>query len=265
MLPHATIGALSYFKETGMRIALISDIHGNNVALEAVLEDINKQKVDSIICLGDVSSLGPQPNEVLDKIREMNCPCVLGNHESAMLNPANALDYHIAEHLHSTLEWGINKLSQDDLNYFRSLPKTLEVQLDAQHILLCYHGSPYSNVDNLLPETPLNQLGKYLNGQSAQIMAGGHTHFQMLRQFEGRLVINPGSVGSAFLTPPLSPRPTLLPWAEYSLVDYAGHTIKVDLRRVAFDIDAFLKVLAKSNIPLKDWWREQYTSPRAKW
>ena len=141
-----------------MRIALISDIHGNNVALEAVLEDISKQKVDSIICLGDVSSLGPQPNETLDKIRERNWPCVLGNHESAMLNPSKAVDYHIAAHLHSTLEWGINKLSKDDLNYFRSLPKTLEVQLDSTHVLLCYHGSPQSNVDNLLQRRRLINL-----------------------------------------------------------------------------------------------------------
>lgn len=248
-----------------MRIALVSDIHGNNTALEAVLQDIHEQKVDSIICLGDVSSLGPQPNEVLDKIQEKGWPCILGNHESAMLNPAKASDYHIAAHLHSTIEWGINKLSASNLDYFRSLPKTLEVQLDAQHTLLCYHGSPKSNVDNLLPETPLDKLGKYLEGQTAQVMAGGHTHFQMLRQFEGRLVLNPGSVGSAFLTPPLSPRPMLLPWAEYGLVDYEDHMIKVDLRRVAFDIAAFLKILDKSDLPLKDWWREQYLSPRAKW
>ncbi len=248
-----------------MRIALISDIHGNNVAFEAVLDDINKQNVDSIICLGDVSSLGPQPNEVLDVIREMNWPCALGNHESAMLEPARASEFHIAEHLHSTVEWGIAKLSQDDLNYFRSLPKTLEVQLDSQHTLLCYHGSPKSNLDNLLPETPLDKLGKYLEGQTAHLMAGGHTHFQMLRQFEGRLVINPGSVGSAFLTPPLAPRPMLLPWAEYGLVDYADGTIKIDLRRVAFDIQKFLHLLEKSDLPLKDWWRDQYESPRAKW
>lgn len=248
-----------------MRIALISDIHGNYTALEAVLRDIHEQKVDSIICLGDVSSLGPQPCEVLEKIHELNCPCVLGNHESAMLNPSKASDYHIAAHLHSTIEWGIGKLSAADLDYFRSLPKTLDFQLDAQHTLLCYHGSPQSNVDNLLPETPLDKLGKYLEGQTAHIMAGGHTHFQMLRQFEGRLVINPGSVGSAFLTPPLAPRPMLLPWAEYGLVDCADHAIKVDLRRVAFDIQKFLRLLEKSNLPLKDWWQDQYESPRAKW
>jgi predicted phosphodiesterase len=70
-----------------MRIALISDIHGNEVALEAVLKDIKKAGVDQIACLGDVVALGPLPVAVLQMIQDLDCPCVLGNHDAFMIDP----------------------------------------------------------------------------------------------------------------------------------------------------------------------------------
>src|SRR5262249_16995666 len=151
------------------------------------LDDIRQQAADSIICLGDVASLGPCPKEVLNIIKELGCPCIFGNHEAAMLEPEKAGQYHIAPHLIPTLEWEIAELDSEDWDFIHTFHKTLEVPLDGKYSMLCYHGSPKSNVDNLLPETPLDQLGKYIEGQTARVMAGGHTHFQMLRQYEGKL------------------------------------------------------------------------------
>ena len=68
-----------------MRVALISDIHGNSVSLEAVLADIERENVDQIICLGDISTLGPKPVEVMDRIRDLGCECILGNHDFFLL------------------------------------------------------------------------------------------------------------------------------------------------------------------------------------
>jgi putative phosphoesterase len=250
-----------------MRIALISDIHGNGTALEAVLTDIGQQNVDSIVCLGDVATLGPQPREVLERIRELGCPCILGNHESALFEPDKALYFHIAPHLISSLEWCAQQLSADDLGFMRTFQATLKIPLNDSRSMLCYHGSPLSNIDNIFPDTPFEELGRFLSEYSNyNVMAGGHTHVQMLRQFKGRLVINPGSVGSAFFAPSLSAtRPTLLPWAEYGLLDTSGDALSVELRRVPFDLVTFLKVLDASSLPMKDWWREQYTSPPVKW
>jgi predicted phosphodiesterase len=250
-----------------MRIALISDIHGNGTALEAVLDDIDRQRVDSIVCLGDVPTLGPQPKEVLDRIRGLGCPCILGNHESALFEPEKAAYYHIAPHLISSLEWCAGQLSADDFRFMRSFRPTLEISLGDSRSMLCYHGSPLSNIDNIFPDTPFEELRRLLDDQAAgAILAGGHTHFQMLRQYKGRPVVNPGSVGSAFFAPSLSPtRPTLLPWAEYGLIDTARDLLSVDLRRVRFDLDAFLRILDASGLPMKDWWRGQYTSPPVNW
>ena len=69
-----------------MRIALISDIHGNLVSLKVVLADIDRAGVDQIVCLGDVAALGPQPREVVEQLRALGCPCIMGNHDWDVLN-----------------------------------------------------------------------------------------------------------------------------------------------------------------------------------
>jgi predicted phosphodiesterase len=71
-----------------MRIALISDIHGNATALEAVLADLHQQHVDAIICLGDVATIGPQPKQILAKLKAVECICLLGNHDAALPHAA---------------------------------------------------------------------------------------------------------------------------------------------------------------------------------
>ncbi len=249
-----------------MRIALISDIHGNGTALDAVLQDINKQNIDNIIFLGDLATLGPHSAEVVERIRSLNCPCILGNHESAMFEPHKASDFMIPPHLVPTIEWNAAQLSASHLEWIRSFKDNYEMALPGGRTLLCYHGSPKSNIDPLLPETSLEKLEHYFYNQTAYIMAGGHTHVQMLRQYNGRPVINPGSVGSAFLHPIKTPnQPSLLPWAEYAILDCSEESINIDLRRLPFDLDAYIHALDTSDIPLKEWWMAQYRNPHVKW
>lgn len=74
-----------------MRIALISDIHGNLISLEAVLADIDREEADQIICLGDVATIGPQPREVVAKLKASGLTGITGNHESYLLNPVRSM------------------------------------------------------------------------------------------------------------------------------------------------------------------------------
>jgi predicted phosphodiesterase len=180
-----------------MRIALISDIHGNNVALDAVLADIRKQYVDSVVCLGDVATLGPQPVETLEGLKELNCKYIQGNHDASLLQPEMALDYKISEPLLPSLEWCLAKLSNSDFEFVRTFQPTLRVSLGGGDEMLCYHGSPKSNVDNIFSDTPQNDINEFLSGSDAKVMAGGHTHIQMLRHHNGTMIVNPGSVGNA--------------------------------------------------------------------
>src|ERR1043165_549014 len=124
-----------------MRIALISDIHGNWVSLEAVLEDIAKSHVDQIICLGDVATTGPQPHEVMTCLKALNCPGIMGNHDESQLLP-ELIQKRYESRWENTLNWCDQQLTEDDFNYLRSYKPYLQVPLDSKHNLLCFHGSP---------------------------------------------------------------------------------------------------------------------------
>lgn len=243
-----------------MRIALISDIHGNDTAFEAVLADLHQHHVDRIVCLGDVATVGPQPRQVLARLKGLVCPCIVGNHDAALLHIEQAPAYRIAPPLHSTLQWCAQQLVPEEIAYLQSFVHILDIPLGPDATLRCFHGSPRSNTDLILATTPEEDVDRLLGDQSASVLTGGHSHIQMLRQHLGKLIINPGSVGNAFLRPVKAGIvPSLLPWAEYALVTWDKEILSVDLRRVPFDVQAFLEVIAGSDIPIRSWWLQQYT------
>ncbi len=244
-----------------MRIAFISDIHGNFTALQAVVADLKTRKVDLIVCLGDTVSLGPQPKETLDRLRDVCGVYINGNHDQAILNPADAARYDIADYLVPALRWGREQLTAEDLEFIRSFVNTHEVTFPNGIHLLAYHGSPLSNTDIIQATTPSETLDKYFNGQTAAVFIGGHSHIQMHRRHGTKLILNAGSVGTAFKFA-YSPgvRPILLPWAEYAIVEQSGNGIHAEMRRVYFDTGKLLQLVEKSSLPGKEWWLRQYQS-----
>jgi predicted phosphodiesterase len=245
--------------EACMRIAFISDIHGHAIALEAVLSDIQKQKVDQIICLGDIATIGFQPRQVFSRLKALNCPTIMGNHDAALLKPEAATYYRIADNLLPTFHWCLKQLADEELDYLRTFSPTLKIPLSHEATLFCYHGSPDSNTDSIFATTPIEEIEQYYEGCLPDIMIGGHTHLQMARQHNRRWILNPGSVGNAFSTP-YAPGsiPSLLPWAEYAILDWGEDGASFDCRRVYFDLSACRQAIRESGIPSQDWWLEQY-------
>ncbi len=242
-----------------MRIAFISDIHGNFTALQAVLADLKLQKVDRLICLGDTATMGPQPLEVLATLQALDCTFIKGNHDSAVLKPEEAAKYEIAIHLLPDLVWCREQLSESHLDFIESFHPYNELVLPNGVSLLSFHGSPQSSTDLLQATTPNDVLEKYFEGQKATIFIGGHSHIQMYRRLGNRLILNSGSVGNAFEYA-FSPGqvPSLLPWAEYGIVSQDGDSLDVDLRRVYYDTDVLLEEVKKSGLPGKAWWLRQF-------
>lgn len=244
-----------------MKIALISDIHGNLQALEAVLADIDRLNVDRVVCLGDVATLGPSPREVMQQVRGLGIPCILGNHEEALLYPERALEYGIQSNLLSTIRWCLDLLTPSDVAYLRSAIPTANIQAGVGSQLFLYHGSPTSSTEGLYPDTCRARLDDLFSELDAtvKVAAGGHTHVQMLLQHRQHLIINPGSVGCAFLHPPTPKRPPqYFPVAEYAIMTTDAQCVSVELRQVNFDVKAFARAILDSSIPLKDWWSEQF-------
>ncbi|MBI3167045.1 MAG: metallophosphoesterase family protein [Chloroflexi bacterium] len=242
-----------------MRIGFISDIHGNFTALEAVLTDIKKQNIDQLICLGDTVSLGPQPREVLDALREWNAITIMGNHDQATLEPQRCVEFEITEHLIPDLFWGREQLSKEDLQFIGSFEAKKSIRFSNELELLAYHGSPKATTHLVLATTPTETLDNYFNGQTASVFIGGHSHIQMQRRYGNKLFLNSGSVGNAFkFAFTQGNPPSLLPWAEYAIVEQNGVSLHADMRRVYFDTNALIDRVKASDLPGAEWWLQQY-------
>jgi predicted phosphodiesterase len=232
------------------RIALISDIHGNEIALQHVLRSIREQGADEIVCLGDVATLGVAPREVLDMLKDVGCPCIAGNHDDYVLGGPLDDGHATSEVLRDAILWCRDELSTPQLDFVRGFEEGLVMPLGAHHTLRLFHGSPSSNLINLLPDTPPAEFNSLLGNARSAVMAGGHTHIQMLRQHEGTLVVNPGSVGAPFREYPVAGPPLILPHAEYAMVKAEGTDIAVTLHRVSLDRRALARAAAASSNPL---------------
>lgn len=240
------------------RIALISDIHANALALRAVLADIGKTGADRLICLGDVATLGPEPQAVIEILSGLDCPCILGNHDEYLLNPDSLRGYTESAGVIASIDWCRRRLSAADFGFLRGFQRGAEIPLGRTSMLRVFHGSPRSNAENILGSTPPDDLDAMLVGHTATVLAGGHTHVQMLRQHHGLLLVNPGSVGLAFKDYVDGRSPTVLPHAEYAIVEEVDGIIEVRLRRVPLDRSMLCREQEKTEHPLGAWLLQQY-------
>jgi predicted phosphodiesterase len=251
-------GVFQRHEET-MRVALLSDIHGNDVAFRAALADATRHGVDQIVCLGDVATMGPNPQGTVELLFELNCLCIMGNHDAFLLEPGLVKDYTKAAAVIDAVNWCREQLSRESLDFLSTFKPMEELPLGLNSMLLLYHGSPRSNVEEILATTPPEQLDVLLEGRQATVMAGGHTHLQMLRQHRGNLVLNVGSVGMPFKEYVAGGRPTILAHAEYAVVEEAAGVVSVALCRVPVDKSALQQSLAVTSNPLREWLIQQYT------
>ncbi len=234
-----------------MRIGVISDIHGNLFALDAVLAELERDGIDRLVCLGDVA-VGPQPAEALQRVRELGCPVVMGNWDAAFLSGMPEPKDKVAEMLVEIGDWWAAFLSPADREFMESFAPTLPLHLGSRAVL-CFHGSPKSYDDWIFATTPDEQLRPMLDEVEHPVLLGGHTHLQMIRRYEEQVIVNPGSVGLPFRE--WWPRPVRIsPWAEYGVVGGEDGQLSMELRRTPFDVEAFLAMSLESGMPYADWW-----------
>ncbi len=213
-----------------MRLALVSDLHGNELALEAALADAGSAGFDQLVCLGDVATLGPRPSRVLARLKELRCACLLGNHDEFMLEPKLVESYSPIPTLVASVHQTREALSSAELDFIRGFRRTLPIG-----DVLLFHGTPRSNMEDLLASTADTQVDEMLAGHRAVVFAGGHTHLQLVRQHRGALIVNSGSVGAPFREFASHGPPVILPQAEYALIEVDRGRVSVDLRRVPLD------------------------------
>jgi predicted phosphodiesterase len=249
-----------------VKALLIADIHGNRLALDTVLADVEDESFDAIFCLGDIAELGAQPAEAIGRLRELECPVILGNTDAHVSERA-ALNEHFDgnEGIVADLDrWTLDQLSASDFTFMSSLHRTYR---DEQMGLLCFHGSPRSFNDRITPTTPEEQIAEWAT-EDAPVMAGGHTHHQMTRHWSGGLIVNPGSVGLALRHPNvgmvweqvIDPKSdaAFTPWAEYAVLEVTEDGRNLELRRIRFDLDAYFEAARSKDMPHIDWWTSRW-------
>lgn len=241
-----------------MRVALISDLHGNDLSLRAVVEDVARVGADRLVCLGDVATLGPEPEVVLDRLRDLGCACILGNHDDFMLDAELIRRYTEVPVVVDAVDWCRARLSSRHLDFIRSFRADLEIPLDGGASLYLFHGSPRSHMEDIVATTPADDVDRFLDGHTATVLAGGHTHLQMLRQHRGMLLVNPGSVGMPFKEHVPGRAPTVLSHAEYAIVEGTRRGVQVSLHRVAMDRAALHRAARATDHPLRDMLAAQY-------
>ncbi len=235
-----------------MRIAVISDIHGNCVALDAVLEDLRPLRVDHLVCLGDAIQGGPQPRQVVARLREHGCPVVMGNADAWLLSGVETGEPASPERrtkLQAVREWTLGQLRSDDRAFIGQFQSTVKIEGKGVAGLLCFHGSPVSFDDIILPALPEDEFRRLLGPYANAILAGGHTHLQQIRRIGDHFFFNPGSVGIAYRHEQPEGHFRFDPWAEYAVLTLEPLRTGLEFRRVAFDAAALIQVFRESGRP----------------
>lgn len=211
-----------------MVIGLISDVHANVVALNAVLAELRSRRADTVVCLGDMVGYGPAPNETLERIREEKLLCTLGAADERI-----AFDFArqavprkgVGD---QTLEWTREILEMDHVHWLRELP--VQRRLDTPYgRFRAFHGTaedPAGRTD--LHVDPM-RFARLLDENRCTLLATGGTHVPFLRRAAQGLAVNPGSVGLSLNGEP---------GADYALLQVHEHGVDVRMDKVEYDVAA---------------------------
>lgn len=220
-----------------MRIAVISDIHANLIALKEVLKDIQIEGCNKIYCLGDLMLAGPQPKETMQYIMSQDWDIVQGNTDELIVEYGPDVIEMMKENfpvMGVALNDDMNFVTPDVHNFLGSLPTEIEEEIDGVKILMV-HGSPRKNNENIFPEMPINEVEEIIAGTDANLILCGHTHKPCGYQTStGQTVVNVGSVGR-----PMTPTP----YACYAVIDIDKGTFSIKHKFVDYNREKAMELI----------------------
>lgn len=252
------------------RIALFSDVHGNAVALDAVLADIAaSEAADEVYCLGDLVGYGPDPNGVVDRLREAGTPTIMGNYDEGVAHRRGECGcYYATEQARvdgaASYEFTDAALGDEQRSWLAALPGEIRFEHEGARILLA-HGSPRKINEYLLPDRTDEQLARLAVAARADVVAVGHIHIpyhRMLNIESGSVhYVSSGSAGKPKDGDPRACWVELLLGAEAEVREAAhgDHAIAragatevaagVVVHRVAYDVEAVATAMLAAGLP----------------
>lgn len=221
-----------------MRIAVLSDIHGNLLGLDACLTDLASQGgADAIAVAGDLCLDGPKPKKVLQRLEEIGAQCVKGNTDRYLSDDAQGQNLPPAQA--AQIAWTRRELGERWLSWLHALPFALRIGEDDNQLLIV-HANPKSDDEHLWPDSDGAILQRLVGEERATTIAFGHLHIPYVRMWRGRLLVD---VASAGLPKDGDPR------ACYAIFTERDGGWQVKHRRVPFDVKRVATQLADCGIP----------------
>ncbi|AFQ42828.1 metallophosphoesterase family protein [Desulfosporosinus meridiei] len=222
------------------RIAIISDIHGNLPALEAVLEDIKSKNIQRIFCLGDVAGKGPSPAETVDLIKARTEIVIKGNWDCYLTEQSGP----------AVLKWHQDRLGIERLNYLRSLPIYKEFYISGKLLRLC-HASPNDLFHRVYLSSEINKRLKLFEATptlnvEADIVGYGDIHSAHIDNFSGKTIFNVGSVGN-----PLDMTQASYGIIEGNLGNRDEGSLAISLVRVPYNVELSIAQAELTDMPEK--------------
>ena len=220
-----------------MRIALLSDIHGNLLALDACLADLESQGgADGIVVAGDLCLDGPKPKKVLQRLEEIGATCIRGNTDRYLSEEA-AEEFEPAEA--AQIAWTRREIGERWLSWLKELPFALRIGEDDNQLLVV-HANPKSDDEHIWPDAAPEELERLVGDEPASAIAFGHLHIPFVRIWRGKILVN---VSSAGLPKDGDSR------ASYAILTERDGGWQAKHRRVAFDVKKVATQLADCGIP----------------
>jgi predicted phosphodiesterase len=240
-----------------MRLAVLSDIHGNLAALDAVLADLERAGgADRIWILGDLCAFGPRPTECLHRVRDLAAgEAIRGNTDRYVITgqrravdaPQDEAEWRRRREQFrardASFNWTASALSFADCTYLACLPDELQAEIAGYGRALGYHGTPGDDEGLILPTTADRDVIAQMGAREGILGFGGHTHLAMDRDLGRWRVVNVGSVG----LPLDETRPC------YALATSRGGAVDIELRRVEYDPEAVVSDLRQQGHPAWEW------------
>ncbi|MFN8619482.1 MAG: metallophosphoesterase family protein [Chloroflexota bacterium] len=230
-----------------LRIAVVSDIHGNLAALDAALLDIASHKPDRLFIAGDLVMNGPRPSEVVQRVMTLEKAgafVVQGNTDIAVADGDYAAAFpwldEVPDSQRQVAEWAHDQLIPDELDYLRRLPAERRLWAGETLVLLT-HASPGSQTAGLGTDLDPTVLVQRVTRSDARVIVCGHTHIADVRELGRKLIVNPGSCGYAF------DDDAGAGWAMLTLED--GQAPSAELHRAAYDADAVAMEVSDRGLP----------------
>jgi putative phosphoesterase len=226
------------------RVAVITDIHANLPALEAVLADVDQRQVDAIYSGGDLVGYGPHPNEVCARLEELGIPTIYGNYDYAIARDLDDcgcayITPHDRELGQRSVEWTLQHTNARSKAFMRELPFDLRFQVGESQVHLV-HGSPRKVNEYLFEDKPDSLYQRLAAAEDARVLVFGHTHKPWIRDIGGVRFVNCGSVGK-----PKDGDPR----AAFAVLEWTGSEVAARIERVAYDAAAVAGEVAASGLP----------------